>query len=196
MANQDAPFGLTPIRSIDGSDYDNAQISVCALSSYDTNLFVGDPVKIATGSNDSEFPGYFKPGTLPAIEKAAAGDAFDFVITAFRPNMEAEDFNILYGPASTKRTIEVVPVLTTVFEIQESGAITAADVGKKASINGGSGSTVTGISGVELDSATIGTGTELLVLGLGKASNNSIGDNAVWEVMVSETNTAQVLPGA
>ncbi len=193
MANQDAPFGLSPIRSIDGSDYDNAEISVCALDSYATDLFVGDPVKLVEGSNDSEFPGSLKPGTLPAVEKAGVGDAVDFVITAFRPNMEAEDFNIMYGPASTKRTIEAVPVLTTVFGIQESGAITAADVGKKASITAGTGSTVTGISSVELDSATIGLGTELLVLGLGKASDNSIGTNAVWEVMVTKTQTAQAV---
>jgi len=193
MANQDAPFGLSPIRSIDGSDYNNTEISVCALSSYATDLFVGDPVKIATGSNASEFPGSFKPGTLPAIEKAGVGDAIDFVITAFRPNMKAEDFNVMYGPASTDRTIEAVPVLTTVFGIQEDEAITAADVGKKASITAGTGSTVTGISSVELDSATIGSGTELLVLGLGKASDNSIGTNAVWEVMVSKTNTAQAV---
>jgi len=155
MANVDAPFGLRPIRYRDGSPYNGAFNVYAVASTYATALFVGDPVvKVAAGSNAAALDG-FPIGTLPLVEKAAAGDgnAITGVIVGFAP--DPDNLSRIYRPASTARVVYVVDDPNVTFEIQADGAIAATDVGLNAVlIYTNAGSTVTGRSGAELDTTS------------------------------------------
>ena len=160
MANQDTPFGLRPIRHRNGAPYNGAANPYYIASSYGTALFIGDPViKVAGGSNSAAVSaagmGDFPIGTLPSIEKATAGDTnrITGVIVGFAPL--PDNLTQQYNPASTERVALVCDDPDVIFEIQADGAVPAASMGLNAVlIYTHSGSTVSGLSGVELDTTS------------------------------------------
>lgn len=197
MANSDTPFGLRPIRHKSGAPYNGAANPYYIASDYATALFIGDPViKVAGGSNTAavEVPGggTFGIGTLPSIEKATAGDGnrITGVIVGFAPlpsNLEHK-----HNPASTARVAYVCDDPDIVFEIQADGAVAAASMGLNAVlIYTHSGSTYTGLSGVELDTTSDGpaadASNQLLIL---RASNREGNDTtSAWckvEVLINQ----------
>ena len=159
MANENRPFGLKPVRYKSGAPYNGAVNPYYIPSGYGTALFVGDPV-VKTGTSNTASveaagAGRFNIGTMPEINKATAGDAqrVTGVIVGFAPL--ATDLNKNYNPASTARVAYVCDDPDVVFEIQADGAIPAASIGLNAVfIYTQSGSTTTGLSGVELDTTS------------------------------------------
>lgn len=159
MANADTPFGLKPVRYKGGAPYNGAMKPYYIPSSYATALYVGDPV-VKTGTSNTaavKVPGAgsFNIGTMPEINKATAGDAnrVTGVIVGFAAL--ANDLTKQYNPASTERVAFVCDDPNVIFEIQADGAIPAASIGLNAVfIYTHSGSTATGISGVELDTTS------------------------------------------
>ena len=160
MANADTPFGLRPVE-INGAVCYNAKVTpYYVASTYATALFIGDPViKVAGGSNASrvEVPGAgsFEIGTAASVEKATAGDgnAITGVIVGFAA--DPDDLSLQYRPASTERVAYVADDPNQLFEIQADGAIPAASIGLNAVlIFTHAGSTITGLSGVELDTTS------------------------------------------
>lgn len=163
MANIDSPFGLRPIRYRGGAPYNGAVNPYYVFSTYATALFIGDPVtKVGTSNTAAvEVPGggSFGIGTLPSIEKTAAGDVDGDtkrptgVIVGFSPlpsNLENK-----HNPASTERVAYVADDPNLEFEIQADGAVPAASMGLNAVfIYTHSGSTTTGLSGAELDTTS------------------------------------------
>jgi len=153
MANTDNPFGLRPVQA------------PCRVrpyyvpSGYGTALFIGDPV-IKTGTSntsavDAPGAGHFPVGTMPAINKATAGDgnAVTGVIVGFaaQPN----DLEAQYSKASTEGVAWVADYPAEEFYIQADGTISAAQVSLNANvIYTHSGDTTTGLSGVELDTTS------------------------------------------
>lgn len=159
MANNDTPFGLRPIRHRNGAAYNGAANPYYIASDYATALFIGDPVVKTGESNTGNVTvpggGAFAIGTMPEVEKATAGDAnaVTGVIVGFAPLPNDLDKN--YNPASTERVAYVCDDPDVVFEIQADGTIAAAQVGLNAVlIYTNSGSTSTGLSGVELDTSS------------------------------------------
>ena len=157
MANQDAPFGLRPIRHRNGAPYTGAANPYYIPASYATALFIGDPVVKTGTANTAEVDapgaGKFNVGTLPAINKASAGDgnAVTGVVVGFMG--DADDG--VYNPASTERIALVCDDPDVVFEIQADGAIAATQVGLNAVlIYTNTGNTNTGLSGAELDTTS------------------------------------------
>ena len=202
MANTDSPFGLRPIRHRNGAAYNGATNPYYIFSTYATALFVGDPViKVAAGSNTAFVSGpgvgEFEIGTLPSIEKATAGDGnrITGVIVGFAPAPTNLDLN--YNTASTERVALVCDDPDVIFEIQANGAIPAASMG----LNGifiytHSGSTTSGLSGVELD--TTGTApsadasNQLLILrAANKPDNDTTLTHAKVEVMINQHSQNQ-----
>lgn len=159
MANKDTPFGLRPIRHKNGAPYNGAFNPYFVPASYGTALFIGDPV-VKTGTSNTAAvtapgAGAFPIGTLPEVNKAAAGDtnAITGVIVGFAPS--PTNLGLNYNPASTARVVYVCDDPDVVFEIQADGAIPAASVGLNAVlIYTHAGSTVTGLSGAELDTTS------------------------------------------
>lgn len=161
MANNvDSPFGLRPVQHLNGNPWNGKVNPYYIASTYGTALFVGDPViRVAGGSNTARVTapgaGSFEIGTCPNIEKATAGDAnaSTGVIVGFAAS--PTNLALQYNPASTERIAYVCDDPTVLFEIQADGAIPAASIGLNAVfIYTHSGSTVTGLSGVELDTTS------------------------------------------
>jgi hypothetical protein len=76
----------------------------------------------------------------------------------------------------------VVPALDNLFAIQADEDVVVADLGNSADFVNSlnvvtAGSTVTGLSGVELDSSNIGTGANMLILGVYNSPDNDLSTN-------------------
>jgi hypothetical protein len=158
MANSDTPFGLKPIGNILGSPY-SAKIVPCYVdAAYETALFIGDPVIVdADGSNaavESRIGGTFDIGTLPSVQRATVTDGglISGVVVGIAPSTQD---SLPYSPADTEGVVYVNMDPFTEYLIQVDGALAATSVGLNAvGIYTHSGSTTTGLSGLELDSGT------------------------------------------
>jgi hypothetical protein len=200
MANIDSPFGLRPVRHKSGASYNGAANPYYIASTYATALFVGDPVvKVAGGSNAAAVKapgvGTFGIGTLPSVEKTVVGDVdgvtkmITGVIVGFAANPANLDQK--HNPASTERIAFVADDPDLVFEIQADGAIPAASMGLNAVlIATHSGSTSTGLSGIELDTtsdvpAADASNQLLIVRAVNREDNDTTLTHAKVEVLIN-----------
>lgn len=196
MANADTPFGLKPIRHLLGLPLNGAVKPYYIPASYGTALYIGDPV-IKTGTSNTarvQAPGVgeFQIGTLPEINKATAGDGnrITGVIVGFAP--DPNNLGRIYNPASTERIAFVCDDPFVIFEIQADGAIPAASIGLNAVlIYTHSGSTVTGLSGVELDTTSdvpaADASNQLLILrAVNRVDNDTTLTWAKVEVLINQ----------
>lgn len=184
MANANTPFGMRPVYNSNGSAY-NGNALLCAIAATEgTATFVGDPVKLA-GSADSTTG-------VPTVLQAAATDAIYGVIVGFEPNRA--DLTLVHRVASTLRYCYVCVDKGVVYEIQEDSVgnnLAVTEVGLATDIVVGSGSTVTGLSAVQLDSSDTGTAAgQIRILGLVRRPDNEIGTNAKWLVVINESQLA------
>jgi len=200
MANKDAPLGLVPIRHSNGAPYNGAYSEYYVPAAYDQILGVGDPVLISGTANTTEYKGN-PPGTLPEVIIAVAGAGTNYITGAIVGfNILPTDLSKTYNAAKTERIVYVADDPDLVFEIQEDSdgaALAVTDVGINADIVfTHSTSTVTGKSGVELDSSSHATGgtEQLKIRRLVNRVDNEIGDNAKWEVTIN-LHTQRVVAG-
>ena len=164
MANADTMRGFTPIKNIDGTPFNGATIKCALLVADATATFIGDAVTLS-GTASAE--GY------PSVQQAAASDTQIFgVVTSF--DAAPTDLETQYRKASTLRLCNVVPAGSALFKIQSDGATDITDVGRQADITVGSGSTVSGLSAMELDHSNLGTGANLTVIGFDERPDNEI----------------------
>jgi len=195
MANIDAAFGLRPIAKVGsapGGTTGTTKYSIADNQS--TAIFTGDPVK------------YKSDGT---VEVATAGDASCGVFmgcfytdpTTSKPTYKN------YFPASLSPGDAIAFVaddpdqLFIAQQDSDSSNIVAADLNLNADLVFGSGSTTTGISGVEIDSSSKNTTATLqvrLVDFYDIPSNDATANNSVLVVKInnhqlgSHTGTAGV----
>ena len=182
MANIDAPFGLRPVRHLDGSAWDGAVQKFLVPASDTDALFIGDAVIGAAAGGSAD-------GKDKYVSKGTVGGNLLGAIVAFGP--DRDDLSKQYRVASTLREVYVCTSPDVIFEVQEDSvgnAVTAAEIGCNADmIQTHSGSTVTGQSGMELDSSSAATtAAQLRIVGVARKEDNEIGANAVLEVMINE----------
>lgn len=186
MANTNVAFGLKPIRHANGSVYTGSFNIYSIPASDSTALYVGDPVIIA-GSADAD-------GVPTATRATAAGGAYiSGVVVGFSPVLGAGASgrdSTTYRAASTARYAYVADSPDLIFEVQEDavgGALAATDVGLNADLIAGSGSTLTGRSGWQLDTSTKATTNtlQLRIVRFVPRIDNEIGANAKVEVMIN-----------
>lgn len=191
MANSNAPFGLRPVRYLNGAPW-NGQVSRYLLPSTDsTAMFIGDPVTLAgsAGADGSYVNGIPTTG-MPTISIGLAGAKILGSIVGFEVNPSGLD--AVHRAASVARVALVVDDPMVVFHIQEANsgtAIAAADVGLNANFVSGTGSTVTGYSGYTLDNTTELTtvGLNLKILRLAPIETNEAYAVAqIWEVLIND----------
>jgi hypothetical protein len=169
MANANAAFGFRPV-NMDGAAYSGATVRAVFDTAATAAAFVGDAVKIAGTSIN----GY------PTVAQAAAGDPVLGVVTSFEANPVALEDQ--YRKAATQRFCQIVPVAgDKYFEVQsddDTTALAITDVGNNAAFIVGSGSTVTGYSGMELDSsgATTTSTLDLQIVALVDRADNLLAD--------------------
>lgn len=194
MANPDNPNGLIPIGCMSGADWHSKLRDVCFLAADPTAAFIGDLVKLTgTGSAD---------GRYPAVAQAAASDAAIGVLVSLTPDFTDESSLSApnYRQASTLRYGKVAWGSDVLYSAQEDsvgGALAVTAIGQNINVIVGAGNTITGLSGMELDSNTAAT-TNTLPLRIHKLDNsvgNELGDNARWVVSLNlsqDTSTTGV----
>lgn len=189
MANVDRPNGLRPYRYMSGAPYNGAFTTYVVPAADGTALFVGDPVKLYTAGDDTT--------GLRCVIQAAAGDALVGVVVGFEA--DPADLNTpVYRRASTRRVVFVADDPSLLFEAQEDGAtdpLEIADLGQNVEFVVGSGSTVTGASGVEIDSdshATTADHTLKLVELAKRADNEWVSGGQAYTRWVVKINNHQL----
>ncbi len=176
--------GLQLVRTVTGKTASIRPYFVPAT--YGTALFVGDPVRLisTTGTMDAL-------NEVPCVAAAATGEIILGVIVGFEPDA-ANLLSANYKAASKARYVLVCDDPDAVYQVQEDavgGAVTAALVGAMANANFvvAAGSTVTGLSGVMLDSSTTtASAADLKIIGVARDSVNAAAASggAVLEVTI------------
>lgn len=184
MANVDAPFGLKPVRHLNGMSW-NGHTQRCYISANDgTATYAGDPVIITATTADRETTGKYL-----TVERATAGDGN--YITGVVISVELEDSTSLkYRAASTARYVNVCTDPDVIYHIQDDNSATSDKnlPGTNAVVVfTHAGSTYTGQSGCELDMTTPANNAsfQLQVLRLADIGANALGANAIWEVLIN-----------
>jgi hypothetical protein len=194
MANADIRKGLVPVDHQILRGYCGKSRPYYVPLTYDTALFIGDPVILTGTSNTSMVNKTYKAGSLPEVKKATAGDGNPIagVITGIDvPQNGNTPFQRAYRLASTEAVVWVCDDPYVIFEIQTDSAnpIAATDIGSNANVvYTHSGDTVSGASGVELNTASMTTTAtyQLKILGLVDREGNDLGTNA--KLLVSINN--------
>ena len=180
MANVDKAFGLKPLGNLSatgaqkqyGYNIDDNQAGA---------IFQGDLVTIVNGSVVK---------FLPATHAAALGvfNGCNYVDpTTGKPifsNYDPGSVNITQGVIQA----DVIDDPNQLFIIQADASVVQANIGKNADIIGTGGSTTTGVSTMELNSATIAdtAALNLKIVGFYNVPNNEPGAFAVVVVKINE----------
>ena len=170
MANVADKFGLRPLRSLNGAPWNNAQNRYRIASGYAVNIFQGDLVITVTGGGIQRFDPTSNSG----------GDA---VVGVFNgcfftdPTTNKPTFSNFY-PASTAASDIIANVIDdpmTVFLMNSDEAFPVTKIFANFNVDGGTGSTTTGISQVQLDANTNATTAALpvQVIDISQDVNNS-----------------------
>ena len=181
MANQDAAFGMRPVRMVGGAPYTGGQSRYRIAANYGTAIFQGDMVAQVTGGTVEV---HADGGTVPIVGVFNGCMYTD-------PTTSEQVFSNFY-PASTNASDIIAFIIDdpmVVFEVQADAAFPIADLfGNFDIVYTSAGSTVTGISGAELKVADGGTATTLSI----KAIDIS-GDPENSDVATANTNVLVVI---
>lgn len=199
MANINAPFGLRPVRYLNGAAW-NGQANAYFATGASGVIAPGDPVKAQGAANTTEVNGY-APGVLPTIAAASAGSGGEITGVCVAVLPVTRD-SLTYRETSTDRVIMVADDPNIIFQVQEDAggtALAGTDVGQLVVFTAGSGaSTVTGRSSWAINTATTPATTaayQAYLLRLASLPNNAIGQYAVWEVLINDHQFANIADG-
>jgi len=183
MANVNSAFGFRRVGSY-GVGGGRSSREYVIPSADGTAVFKGDAVKSG---------GTSKAATGDAtVVQAAAGDTVRGVVEGFTwPANSLPAFNVRHRLASTRVLATVCDDPSATFEAQEDagGATTAlVDVGENCDIVVGSGSTITGVSAMQVDSSThTASSAQVRILGfMRRADNTAASANSKLLVMFNE----------
>ena len=186
MANQDAAFGLRPLKMVGQGD-DSTGMSLHFVDAGDAStIFQGSPVIAAAGYVDIA-----AAGSVPNM--GAFWGCFYVDPTTLKPTFKNYYPGSITPPSSKDVEAFVYDNPNQMFEIQSdnAGASTQADVFSNADMVNFGGSTLNGVSTAELDDSTIAASSDvaaqLLILGVSRDPKNSdLGSaNVNWRVLVN-----------
>ena len=164
MSNQNAPFGLKPSSKL-GSNYNNEGVTEYKIASGASgNIFSGDLVKMAnTGTILVAAAGDQALGVFRGCQYTDSSG--DVIFSPYWPN----------GTVTSDAVAFVVDDPNTLFEVQSAatGSVVQTVVGNNADIVYTSGSTITGISAVEISGTTAATSAQLRIVGVSSDPENS-----------------------
>jgi len=174
MANQDAAFGMRPVKMIGGAPYTGGQSRYRIAANYGTSIFQGDMVAQVTGGGVEV---HADGGSVPIVGVFNGCRYTD-------PTTGKETFSNYYPASTNAADIEafVIDDPNVIFEIQGNAAFPVADLlGNFDIVYTTAGSTVTGISGAELDVATGATTATLPIKAIDISQdpeNSDVGSDA------------------
>lgn len=189
MANVNAASGFQPYAYAWGAPWGGAVRTYYVPVGNGTALYLGDPVQIITNSSDGN-------GVQTCeIATAGGGATCSGVFMGISNNAGQTTIPVLqsesvYLPASTAAYIYVADDPFLLFRAQEDGvggAMVSGASGRNADMVAGSGSTVTGLSGWQIDSSTLATTNtlQLRIIQLLQQSDNAVGLAAKWLVKLN-----------
>jgi len=188
MANQDAAFGLRPLKSVGQAD-DSTGMTSHKIDAGDTSaIFQGSPVIGAAG--------YVDIATTGAVPNMGAfWGCFYVDPTTLKPTFKNYYPGSITPPSSKDIEAFVYDNPNQMFEIQSDndGASTLADIFSNADFVNFGGSTLNGVSNSELDDSTIAASSDaaaqVLIIGVSRdPKNNDVtdtGGNVNWRVLVN-----------
>jgi hypothetical protein len=180
MANIDKASGLRPIGNLSATGAQK-QYGYEIADNQAGTIFQGDLVALSAG-----YITKFLPGTHTAAVGVFNGCNYIDPTTG-KPtwkNYYPGSVNITSG----KIIADVIDDPSQLFLVQCDAGFVAADVGKNADVIGTGGSTTTGVSTMELNSATLATtaALNLKTVGLYNVPGNEFGSFAVVVVKINE----------
>lgn len=183
MANADAAFGLRPVRYLSGAPYNGAANKYYIPSTdTDTAAYIGSVVKLTGGADAAGIP--------VVTANVSTADAVVGVIVGVEP-VTAD--STIYRANSTSRYVMVADDPNLLFECQEDSAVStlaATAAGGTCILTGfTTGSTTTGLSGIEIDSSelseTADVNDDVRIIAAVQAPDNAIGTNCRWLVRLN-----------
>jgi hypothetical protein len=193
----DTPFGLSPLRTLDGSDLAMASGLQCTIyeGGYDTNLIPGDPVTFS-GTGNASGPGIVRATAGAAVIGVFGGLLQQVVNTTPAASMFQQVPSYVANTTSTSPIIAWVYTDPNIVYAIQTGAvgIQATDLGNNANFAVNAGSLVTNTSGVVLNQGTIANTATLNLKILGLADSNIYPGNKFYVSGVSGSyNVVEVL---
>ena len=191
MANKDAAFGLKPSRMMGGGAYTGGQSRYRIANNQSGAIFQGDLVKQLTGGTVSRAAA---SSTVPVVGVFNGCQFTD-------PTTGEQVFQNFY-PASTNASDIIAFIVddpNVVYEVQADDTFPVADLfGNFDIVYTSSGSTLTGISGAELDVTTGATNTTLPIkaIDISQDPNNDDVASANTNVLVVIQNSIFGVKGA
>lgn len=186
MANTNKVNGFRPVRYLNGAPWNGQANKYVIPAGNGTATFIGDLVKADATGDDAGYQ---------TVIQAAASNAVLGVIVGMEVTPGSLD-TPQYRAASTRRVVWVADDPNLIFEAQEDGdtdPLETTDIGLNINVVVGAGSTVTGASGMQIDSDTAATTATLplRLMGLVQRPDNenvlSAGGQAYtrWEVKIN-----------
>lgn len=180
MPSTASPYGLIPANHPSGVV---RPFAMTITSGYASNIFQNSPVKIVASSTGE--------GTIAV---AAAGDSFigTFQGVEFTDSDGRRRVSNKWTSGTTATEIVAYATLepSIVYEIQANGSIAVSDIGSQADFTTiTAGSTVTGLSALMLDTATLTTSgnASMRIIDLAPGPDNAFGDAyTIVQVQISE----------
>lgn len=201
MANTNNKFGLKLITSRKAFSFRK----VLVASTYATDVFVGDALTRATTaiSNATEITtavGKYSIGSLESAIRVTVGTGNGIlgVITSIDPLFGVADN---YGRASTARVVTICDDPQAEYEIQAEGTFSDTQVGLNAVLyDGSTGSTISGLSGTQLDCGTTtapaaDAAYQLTVKGIIDRADNAPGTNVKLRVRINNNLNSNAVVG-
>jgi hypothetical protein len=190
MTNIDAPQGFVPVRQAGGCGGTPARNAYSTkgyaiASGYATALYRGAPVEM-TGTSDAEGRPYIQISAVnSSVKVVGVFDGWEGVIG----NRHESHPYWIASTVSPNAVAYVFDDPNTIFSIQnDSVAATpaATDIGEQAdwTPTASTGGNSLGVSSIELDTSTIGTGTALQIVDL--AHGSTFGEHANYHVLINE----------
>lgn len=189
MANANRPSGFTPVSYLNGAPWNGQARTYSIAASYNTALYIGDPV-ISSGTADANgVPGIALGATTGALRGIIVGLGTSEGGATFNPS----NLNLTYRPASDPAVwyARVVDDPNVIFEVQEESngtQLAATEVGLNQISKSGTGNGY--VSGWMIPSATGATPNttatlQLRLLGLARRPDNAFGAYAKWLVQIN-----------
>lgn len=153
MANVNRVNGFRPISTLTGAAWNGQVTRYVAVTGDSTIIAVGDLVKLDGATGVGEYMG------LRGVTRAAASDAIVGAVVGFDVNPSNLDTPQVRA-ASQARYVYVVDDPNAYFVAQEDGdttPIAMASVGLNVNFVVAAASTITGASGMQIDSNTVST---------------------------------------
>lgn len=178
MSQLAAPFGLRPAYSPSGIVRPGPLGTI--VSAHPADIYQGEPIQInAAGFIVGAAPGSRAIGTFQGVEYDDV-EGRHRVSNRWIANTVATNIRAYYIQAQD----------TVMYEIQADGPLAQADIGQQYDWTALTGSTITGLSSVALDTASAAANAGLRVLGFNPGPDNELTDPfPIVLVQISEHQT-------